>query len=186
MDARGWRLILDEHLASAIAYDVPELLLTSYGGSGLNMLADWVQQYRRVVTHLWTCQLCHTVHSLGIYPALVVVGHPTAAWHSMDRRGIRLLNTWKILGYVPDAFDPLAIAMLTYLQTWAARDDVAIVKYDAIWDCKQRICDHLQLPSDRFPVYRKRLSQPTGGPVSLEPAIELYGSLPSWRPACRE
>lgn len=64
MDARGWRLILDEHLAAATAYDVPELLLTSYGGSGLNMLADWAQQYRRVVTHLWICQLCHTVHSL--------------------------------------------------------------------------------------------------------------------------
>lgn len=190
-DIRVWSAILDESRASSHP-DVPSILLTSYGGSGLNMLATWAHQYRPVITHLWINRLCHSIRNFYIRPTLVVVGHPVAAWNSMDRRGIKLLNTWKMLGYVPDHVlgrDPLSYAMMQYLRSWQVpQPGVALVKYEAIWDYQQEICEYLQLPDDAFPEYQRRTSSiciaaaKTCNPC-MDVCLDIYQHLPDWCPA---
>ena len=190
-DIRVWQTILDESRESSHP-DVQSILLTSYGGSGLNMLATWAHQYRPTITHLWINRLCHSIRNFGIRPTLVVVGHPVAAWNSMDRRGIKLLNTWKILGYIPEGLlgtDPLSYAMLRYLRSWQVpQPGVALVKYEAIWDYQREICDYLQLPDDYFPEYQQRTSSTEiTSAKAYNPCmgicLDMYQRLPDWCPA---
>lgn len=163
-----------------------DTLITSYGGSGLNMLVAYAGQYINVRNKLWDVCLCHSMFVLMDLPTLVIVARPEDAFLSMQQRGIAELNAYKITA----EHGSLAKAMEGYILAWTQRAEaslvdetqppVRIVKYEHLWEYKKEVCSYLNIPSEQFPKYIPRSSRGQFHP-DLSAANMLYAELPPWR-----
>ena len=153
---------------------IPEVWVSSYGGSGSNLLVDWVQRFRRARTHLYDLSLCHWWEPLDLgVPRLLILGHPVLAYRSMERRKMLFLNAYKASGYRASP----AFAMLTHLRNWR---DEPCVKYEHLWEHLPEVCGYLRVPHEGFPERQPRLSEPHPLP-GMEELVELYDSFPNVR-----
>jgi predicted GH43/DUF377 family glycosyl hydrolase len=109
-----------------------QLLITSYGGSGLSWLTDEIGKQRRVKTPVWRSHLCHWP-PLGLrLPTLVLFADPVIAWESMRRRGILQQNARAMLGMRKDdprVVDPVQ-AMTEFFDRWTAEPGAVVVRYE--------------------------------------------------------
>lgn len=159
-----------------------ELLLTSYGGSGLNWLAEAIDPQRRCRTPAWDRWLCHHARPLPLgVPAVVLLADPVIAWESQRRRGIDQQNARKMLGHVGD----LAAAMAAYLDGWLSAPGATICRYEMLPETLPELWRLLGLRGSP-PAWRERQTQrpaPGDYPPILDRLRERWEALPAIRAA---
>lgn len=159
----------------------PEIYIASYGGSGTNLVADYIHRYKRVRTPEWESKLCHYgwPQELGA-PRLCIVADPVLAWSSMKRRGLLEVNASKILGRTACS-DELPFAMRLFLENWVAAKGI-MVKYEHLWEHIRLLHICLGVPFDEFPAYRPRVAaEADDTPNEVRRLQEMWRALPSFQ-----
>lgn len=129
--------LADPHPLSALPHMAKregiQILVASYGGSGLNWLTQAIHEQRRCRTACWDRWLCHYSRPLNLgVPTLVVLADPVIAWESMRARGILQQNAKKMLGVPADdprVVDPVQ-AMTEFFDRWTAEPGAVVVRYE--------------------------------------------------------
>lgn len=148
----------DAGLAARAKAEGMQVHVTSYGGSGLTMLSDFVDKYRRCKVPLWRSLLCHYHNPILDLPTVVVLADPVVAYASMRRRGLLEQNAVRMGGGTP------AEAMWRFFSTWKsyAKNGTVFVKYEAMFSHLDHLSEHLGIPMAEFPEYKPRLTRVFG------------------------
>jgi len=168
-----------DSLSDPREFDGLQVLVTSYGGSGLNWIAGEIGKQRRVTTPTWDQYLCHWP-PLGLrLPTLVLLADPVIAWESMRRRDVLQQNARAMVGLRKDdprVVDPVE-AMASYFDRWTADPHAKIVRYEDLPERLPAIWQWLGLRGQP-PEFRQRTTEaPSEYPAGLDALRERWAKL---------
>lgn len=157
-------LIEPSTIPAAIADEGLDVWLCSYGGSGTNMLASYLETKSLVVrTRSWKRLLCHHSQPIDVRSptkAVYLFGDPRAAFKSMKRRGPghydvnqQKLNNRKELPYSDET---LMSSMLRQFDRWTARNQtnlpILLLRFEHIFESgKYALARFLGIDVSDFP-----------------------------------
>jgi hypothetical protein len=154
-------------IPSAIQNERLDVWVCSFGGSGTNMLANYLEtKGLRVRTPTWEAVLCHHAHPINVQhdvKAVYVFGDAISAFRSQKHRGHLDANQQK-LNNDPAATpsdDAFFASMMNQFTNWTGRNrtnlPILIVRFETLFSSgKYALGDYLNIDVTDFPARKDR------------------------------
>lgn len=155
-----------------------QLHVGSYGGSGVSMLAEYLDRKRRAVTPAWNrLKHYHRPLELGL-PRLCVLANPIMAYGSIVRRGLAEGVAEAITGR-PGV--PLAEAMELFYAGWIeSAVPLVFAKYESLWQVADKMGAALGIDLSDFPEQLPRETVAGDAAEAIEQLAAKWRELPEF------